>query len=69
LSSTAKASRKRLDKHQAQRDLDKLYWKLGKEVVALARSGEIDHPGLQQRAQRIEEQLTKIAGNEDGRGD
>jgi len=65
LSSTARASRRRLDHHQAQKDLEKLYWKLGKEVVALVAAGEIDHPGLKHRAEGIEKRRTQLVATLD----
>lgn len=50
---TAKAGRERIERVSAKRDLDRLLWKLGKEVVALVEAGEIDHPGVKERVARI----------------
>jgi hypothetical protein len=51
---TAKASKQRLKQRQDDRNLDRLYWKLGKEVVELVRAEEIDHPGVQSAVDGIE---------------
>ena len=64
LSQTARASRRKIDAIAMQKDLDRLYWKLGKEVVALCEANEIAHPGLENRVERIKEQLSRIAANE-----
>ena len=62
---TAKASRRKIDQHQAQKDLDRLYWKLGKEIVELVRAGEINHPGARHRVERIDAQLERVASVRD----
>jgi hypothetical protein len=54
LNMTAKASKERIKQRQDDRNLDKLYWKLGKEVVELVRAEEIDHPGVQNAVEGIE---------------
>ena len=61
LSTVGDASKQRLEERQAKKDLQKLYWKLGKEVVALVEAGELDHPILQKRRARILKQLERIA--------
>ena len=63
---TAKASRRKIDQHQTQKDLDRLYWKLGKEVVELVRAGELEHPGVRHRVERIDAQLDRVATARDG---
>ena len=63
---TAKASRRKIDQHQAQKDLDRLYWKLGKEMVELVRAGEVEHPGVRHRVERIDAQLERVALVRDG---
>ena len=60
LSAVAATSRQSLEKRQAQKDLKRLYWKLGKEVVALVEAGELDHPALLKRRERILQQLERI---------
>jgi hypothetical protein len=57
LRTTAKASKDRIKKRQADRTLEKLYWKLGKEVVELVRAGEITHPGVKRSVEGIESHL------------
>jgi len=64
LTTVGSASKQRLKRMQAERDLEKLYWKLGKEVVALVNAGEIDHPALIKRRDRIVQQLDRIAEND-----
>jgi len=62
LADTAGSGRHRIDRLSIKRDLDKLYWKLGKEVVALVNAGEVVHPGLEERVYRIKrlsERLSK----------
>ena len=54
------ASKRQLEKRQAQKDLQRLYWKLGKEVVTLVEAGEIQHPALEKRRNRILEQLERV---------
>jgi hypothetical protein len=60
LSVGAEKGRNRLDRLNAKRDIDKLYWKLGKEIVALVQAGEIVHPGVKERAKRIEQLISKL---------
>ena len=60
LSTVASASKRQLEKRQAQKDLQRLYWKLGKEVVTLVEAGEIQHPALEKRRNRILEQLERV---------
>ena len=60
LSTVASASKRQLEKRQAQKDLQRLYWKLGKEVVTLVEAGEIQHPALEKRRKRILEQLERV---------
>ena len=57
LNLTAKASKQRIKQRQDDRTLEKLYWKLGKEIVELVRAGEIAHPGIQTAVDGIEAQL------------
>ncbi|MCB9743017.1 MAG: hypothetical protein H6741_02740 [Alphaproteobacteria bacterium] len=52
----AKKGRERLDQYQARRDLEKLYQKLGREVLCLVEAGELTHPALLDRAERIRQQ-------------
>lgn len=52
----ARRGRERLEIAQARRDLDKLYQKLGREVVRLVEAGELDHPTLHNRKERIAKQ-------------
>lgn len=52
----ARRGRERLEIAQARRDLDKLYQKLGREVVRLVEAGELDHPTLRNRTDRIAKQ-------------
>ncbi|MCB9758724.1 MAG: hypothetical protein H6739_02695 [Alphaproteobacteria bacterium] len=52
----ARKGRERLDLFQARRDLDRLYQKLGRETVRLVEAGELTHPALQNRAERIRQQ-------------
>ena len=60
LSVGAENGRNRLDKISVKRDLDRLYWKLGKEIVALVKAGEIEHPGVIERVNRIERLITRL---------
>ena len=60
LSSVTSSSRRQLEKRQAQKDLKRLYWKLGKEVVTLVEAGELDHPALTRRRERILQQIERI---------
>ncbi|MEC7241428.1 MAG: hypothetical protein VXW32_09325 [Myxococcota bacterium] len=60
LSTVASASKRQLEKRQAQKDLQRLYWKLGKEVVTLVEAGEIQHPALEKRRKRILEQVERV---------
>ena len=64
LSSVTSTSRRQLEKRQAQKDLKRLYWKLGKEVVTLVEAGELDHPALVKRRKRILEQIERIQSAE-----
>jgi hypothetical protein len=63
LGTTAKVSKERIKQRKAQRTLEKMYWKLGKEVVELVRAGEIEHPGLKNATKGIEAHLK--SGNTD----
>jgi len=60
LAGSAESGRSRLDKISTKRDIDKLYWKLGKEIVALVSAGEIKHPGVVERADRIEKLIERL---------
>jgi hypothetical protein len=57
LNSTVNASKQRIKQRQDDRNLEKLYWKLGKEIVELVRAGEISHPGIQAAVDGIEARL------------
>jgi hypothetical protein len=46
-------TRRRLELSQASRDIESLYNKLGRELVCLVEAGEVAHPGLVKRAERI----------------
>ena len=59
LAGSAESGRSRLDKISTKRDIDKLYWKLGKEIVALVSAGEIKHPGVVERVDRIEKLIER----------
>jgi hypothetical protein len=61
LEAGAHRARKRLDLFQARRDLDKLYQKLGREVVRLVEAGEVSHPGLVKGTERIRRQEEAVA--------
>ncbi len=56
LESGARRARRRMDLYQSRRDLDKLYQKLGREVLRLVEAGEIDHPGLIRGVERVRQQ-------------
>lgn len=56
LESGARRARRRMDLYQARRDLDKLYQKLGREVIRLVEAGEIHHPGLVKGVERVRRQ-------------
>ena len=52
----ARWTRRRVELHQASKDIDTLYQKLGRELVCLVEAGEVDHPGLVKRAARIRDE-------------
>ena len=54
MSGALTSSRDRFAQRQLRKDLDKLYWKLGKEVISLLDAEEIDHPALRERRERIQ---------------
>lgn len=56
----ARKGREKLDLYQARRDLERLYQKLGREVVLLIEAGELQHPALAQRAERIRRQEAEL---------
>ncbi len=56
LESGARRARRRMDLYQSRRDLDKLYQKLGREVLRLVEAGEIEHPGLIRGVERVRRQ-------------
>ena len=60
LSGAMASSRDRLALRQRERDLDRLYWKLGKEAIALLEAEEINHPALHKRRERIQAEISKI---------
>jgi hypothetical protein len=64
LSVSAESGRNHLDRLSIKRDIDRLYWKLGKEIVALVRAGEIGHPGVAERVDRIERLATKLKNSQ-----
>ena len=53
LGKMASSGRTKLDKRALQRDRKRMIEKLGKEVMALAESDEISHPGLLKGVDRI----------------
>jgi len=57
----ARWTRRRLELSQASRDIESLYNKLGRELVCLVEAGEVDHPGLVKRAQRIRDEEARFA--------
>ncbi len=60
----AKQGRGRLEQYQARRDLERLYQKLGREVVRLVEAGEVDHPGLVTGAERVHRQQELLRDGE-----
>ena len=60
MSGALTSSRDRIAQRQLRKDLDKLYWKLGKEVISLLDAEEIDHPALRERRERIQAQIKKL---------
>lgn len=56
----AKSARRRMDLYQSKRDLDKLYQKLGREVVRLVEAGEVRHPGLEKGVARVRQQEAAV---------
>lgn len=56
----ARGARRRMDMYQARRDLDKLYQKLGREVIRLVEAGEVNHPGLQKGVARVRKQEAAV---------
>ena len=62
----AKQGRGRLELYQSKRDLDRLYQKLGREVVRLVEAGEVEHPGLVTGAERVHRQQELIREIEAG---
>ena len=53
LGKMAATGRTKLDKRSLQKDRKRMIEKLGREVVALAESNEISHPGLLKAVDRI----------------
>ena len=53
LGKMAASGRSRLDMRSLQKDRKKMIDKLGREVIALAESNEIVHPGLLKAVERI----------------
>ncbi len=64
----ARQGRGRLEQYQAKRDLDRLYQKLGREVVRLVEAGEVTHPGLVTGAERVHRQQELIREGEPAEG-
>ena len=60
--------RARLEERQMRRDLDELYRKLGREVIALVDGGEIEHPGVRRGAARIQELEARLLDAAERRG-
>ena len=56
----ARSARRRMDLYQARRDLDKLYQKLGREVIRLVEAGEVNHPGLKKGVERVRKQEAAV---------
>ena len=56
----ARASKRAMERHQAKKDVDRLYQKLGRETIRLLEAGEIAHPGLEARLPRIEEEQRRL---------
>ncbi len=61
LEDAARWTRRKLELAQATRDIDALYSKLGHELVCLVEAGEVTHPGLVKRAQRIRSEEARLA--------
>lgn len=60
--------RARLEERQLRKDLDELYRKLGREVIALVDGGEIEHPGVRRGAARILELEARLQEAAERRG-
>jgi len=56
----ARSARRRMDLYQSRRDLDKLYQKLGREVIRLVEAGEVTHPGLKKGVERVRKQEAAV---------
>ncbi len=56
----ARASKRAMERHQAKKDVDRLYQKLGREAIRLLQAGEISHPGLEARLPRIHEEQQRL---------
>lgn len=52
--------RQRLEQRQLRRDLEVMYRKLGREVIRLVESGDIQHPGVVRGVQRIHDVEARI---------
>jgi hypothetical protein len=60
--------RARLEERQLRRDLDELYRKLGREVIALVDGGELEHPGVRRGVARIQELEARLQDASGRRG-
>ena len=56
----ARASKRAMERHQAKKDVERLYQKLGRETIRLIEAGEISHPGLEARLPRIEQEQQRL---------
>jgi hypothetical protein len=52
----ARRGKSHMERSQGRRDLATLYQKIGRETMRLIEAGEIDHPGLLERYDRIRAQ-------------
>ena len=64
MSRAATLGRERLERRQAQRDLDHFWMRLGKTAYNLVETGEIDHPGLRKAMGRIDELEARLRAQE-----
>ncbi|MEL6342837.1 MAG: hypothetical protein AAFV53_06870 [Myxococcota bacterium] len=64
LSRAAAQGRVRMELRQLRKDRQRMFEKLGREVVRLVEGGELSHPGLLRGAERIQQLDAQIAAVE-----